>query len=119
MDYPSVVRIQTFSALGGGDLLLAAPQLLLWPFAIDGTPHVLLLARLFGGVLFALAATLAAVRDLRDVPMQTRVCVGNAVCDGCIALFVAVDAGRGALGPAGQSAVVRRSTSAGYTASTP
>jgi hypothetical protein len=101
VDFASVVRIQMFSAIGGGVLLLAVPGLLLAPFGLGGSPGTEIVARLLGGVLFALGATLAGVRDVTDRPAQIRVCVGNAVCDGCIALFLAVDTTRGVIGVAG------------------
>ncbi len=89
------------SALGGGVVLLVWPALLLAPFGITPTPHVAIVARMLGGVLFALGATLAGVSEVTDRPTQIRVCVGNAVCDGAIATFLAVDTARGAIGVAG------------------
>ncbi len=101
MDFAGVVRVQMLSALVGGAVMLVVPGALLSVFGLTPTPHVELLGRLFGGVLFALAATLAGVRDVTDRPAQIRVCVGNALCDGAIALFLAVDTSRGVLGVAG------------------
>lgn len=90
MDFRGVVRIQMGSALGGGVVLLLVPGLLLAPFGITPTPHVEIVARMLGGVLFALGATLAGVAGVTDRPAQVRVCVGNAVCDGALALFLGV-----------------------------
>ena len=90
MDFASVVRVQMVSALGGGVALLVVPGLLLAPFGLTPTPHLEVVARMLGGVLFALGATLAGVGGVTDRPTQIRVCVGNAVCDGSIALFLTV-----------------------------
>ena len=63
----------------GGALLVATP-LFLSLFALS-TPSEILLARLAGGFLLALGATLLGVRDVTDPRLQRRVVLGNGSCD--------------------------------------
>ena len=60
-----------------------------------------LVARMLGGVLFALGATLFGARDLDDREKKVRVAVGNAVCDGLITGWILMDAARGAISALG------------------
>ena len=97
MDFRAVCTTQAFSALGGGAFLLVLPGPLLSLFGLGTESGTQLVARMLGGVLFALGATLFGVRDLEPRDQRIRVTVGNAVCDGLITGWIALDVARGAL----------------------
>jgi hypothetical protein len=73
------------------------PALVVGIFGIGTDASTLLVARMLGGVLFALGATLIGARDVEAGPTRIRVIVGNAACDVCITVFLLTDAWRGAL----------------------
>jgi hypothetical protein len=101
MNYTSVCRIQALSSLVAGAVLLVVPGPLLALFGLPGDLGTQVLARMLGGVLWALGATLIVAKDASDRESRTRVCIGNAVCDGCVAMFLSAYTLRGALSATG------------------
>lgn len=101
MDFRSTCTVQAASALAGGVVLLVVPGVLLVIFGLGTAASTVLVARMLGGVLFALGATLIGVRDLASGPARTRVVVGNAACDACITVYLLAAASQGGLGRLG------------------
>jgi hypothetical protein len=115
VDYRSVCTIQAASALIGGTVLLLMPASLLLLFGLETDVSTLLVARMLGGMMFALGATLIGARELDAGPTRVRVIVGNATCDLCITVFLLADCYRGALGwPAGALALLFASNIASW-----
>jgi phage tail tape-measure protein len=61
----------------------------------------LLLARLAGGMLFALGTTLFVARHTREPEHRTRIAMGNAACDVALLIVFATSALTGTIGPVG------------------
>ena len=98
--FRSVCTVQALSALAGGIALLVAPALLLGVFGVEGR-QAALVGRLAGGMMFALGATLWAARDIVDRNARIRIVTGNAVCDGLLCLFLAIETWNGVLNAGG------------------
>jgi hypothetical protein len=99
LDYRVVCTLHAGSALGGGLAVVAVPGLLLPWFGITADPSAQLVARILGGVLVALGATLWAARDAADRSARRTVIAGNLVCDATVAALIGVAAWKGAVGP--------------------
>jgi hypothetical protein len=95
--FRAVCTTQAAASLGSGALLLALPWPVLSLFALPLDHGTQLVARMLGGVLFALGATLLGVRDVREPDARKRVMIGNAACDGSLAILLAGAAAGGKL----------------------
>lgn len=98
--FRTTCTVQSVASLVGGAALLLVPGPLLGLFGLAG-PDAAIVARILGGVLFALGATLLGVRDVTDRDQRTRVIVGNLSCDGSVAILLLSASASGALGAAG------------------
>lgn len=101
LDFQRQCTLQAASALIFGVVLLVAPMPLLSMLDINPHDQLELVARMLGGMLFALGATLMSVRHTQDRVTRIRLAAGNATCDLSVAVFVAVAAYRGVIGPLG------------------
>jgi len=102
MSFRQVCGTQAWSALLFGVLLLATPGLILRLLAVPVDASTALLVQVLGGMLFALGATLHAVKAAPlDGAARTRIAVGNATCDGLVGVLFAVAAGTDRVGPLG------------------
>jgi hypothetical protein len=86
--FRTVCTIQAAASLSSGALLLLVPWPALVLFAIPTDAGTQLVARMLGGVLFALGATLLGAREVTEPAARTRIMLGNAVCDACIAIQI-------------------------------
>ena len=100
-DFRTVCTVQAAASLTSGAALLIVPAPILGLFALPADQGTVLVARILGGVLFALGATLLGVRDVKDRDARVRVMMGNASCDLSVALLVGAASITGALGAAG------------------
>ena len=100
-NYRAVCATQAASSLVAGVVLLLFPVVLLGPLGLPTEVGTQVVARILGGVLFALGATLIGAREATDGPTVLRVTVGNLVCDASVALLITSATVSGALGPLG------------------
>ena len=90
IDFRKVATIQAWSALVWGVVLLVIPSPILGILAIQADPSDLLLARLAGAMLFALAASLIVARDTTEEDQRSRLAFGNATAD--LAMVIVIGA---------------------------
>jgi hypothetical protein len=88
MSFRAVCSTQAASSLVSGAVLLVLPSPLLGLFGLPHDAGTQIVARILGGVLFALGASLLGARELTGREARVRVMLGNAVCDGCVALLL-------------------------------
>lgn len=79
--YRRVTTVQAAAALIWGLLLLGLPAFVLGLLGMEPDSVAQVIGRFAGAMMFALGATLTAVRDLEDRDLQRRVALGNALCD--------------------------------------
>jgi len=101
LDFRRVATLQGQAALAWGILLLALPSPVLRVLALQTDEGGLLLARMAGGMLFALGATLFVARDALPPDAKTRVALGNATCDLAMLIVFSTAAYTGTVGPVG------------------
>jgi hypothetical protein len=95
--FRTVCTTQAASALASGALLLVLPWPVLALFSLPTEPGTQIVARILGGVLFALGATLLGARDVEDPSQRLRILLGNAVCDGSVAVLLLASVATGTL----------------------
>ena len=87
--FRTVCTTQAAASLSSGALLLLLPSPVLGLFSLPADVGTQIVARMLGGILFALGATLLGARDVTAPDQRIRIMLGNAVCDGCIAVILA------------------------------
>lgn len=91
LDFRGTCTSHAVTAVSLGSALILFTSLFLGVFGLGSTSEVLL-ARLAGGFLLALGATLFAVRETDDPRLQRITVAGNGTCDVVLTVVVALAA---------------------------